>query len=114
MRLYPGSYMGNSGYLWAYGMTKELENKYFKVLQSGAAKRIHQKRPDAAIPFLQRIIEADPYNEEVASQLILCLYQSGRQSDAKHQYDRMQKLYREDLELDFTKTLKEIIGAVAK
>lgn len=114
MRLYPGSYMGNSGYLWAYGMTKELENKYFKVLQSGAAKRIHQKRPDAAIPFLQRIIEADPYNEEIASQLILCLYQSGRQSDAKHQYDRMQKLYREDLELDFTKTLKEIIGAVAK
>ena len=84
------------------------------MIKSGASNRINKKRPDAAIPFLQRIIEADPYNEEVASQLILCLYQSGRQSDAKHQYDRMQKLYREDLELDFTKTLKEIIGAVAK
>lgn len=114
MRLYPGSYMGNSGYLWSYGMAKELENKYFKVLQSGAAKRIRQKQPEAAIPFLRRIIEADPYNEEIASQLILCLYQSGRQSDAKQQYDQMQKLYREDLELDFTKTLKDIIGTVAK
>lgn len=114
MRLYPGSYMGNSGYLWSYGMAKELENEYFKVLQSGAAKRIQQKRPDAAVPFLQRIIEADPYNEEIASQLIVCLYQSGRQSDAKHQYDQMQKLYREDLELDFTRTLKDILKTVAK
>lgn len=114
MRLYPGSYMGNSGYLWSYGMAKELENKYFKVLQSGAAKRIRQKQPEAAVPFLRRIIEADPYNEDVASQLIVCLYQSGRQSDAKQQYDQMQKLYREDLELDFTRTFKDILETVAK
>lgn len=110
IRLYPGSYMGNSGYLWSYGAAKELENKYFKVLQSGAVKRTSQRQPEAAIPFLQRIIEADPYNEDIASQLIACLYQSGRQSDAKHQYDRMQKLYREDLELDFTKSFKEIVN----
>lgn len=109
MRLYPGSYMGNSGYLWSYGMAKELENHYFRVLQSGAAMRIGQDRPEAAVPFLRRIIEADPYNEEVVSRLIVCLYQSGRQTDAKQQYDQMQKLYREDLELDFTKTFKEIV-----
>lgn len=114
MRLYPGSYMGNSGYLWSYSMAKELENQYFKVLQSGAAKRTSQNQPEAAVPFLQRIIEADPYNEEIASQLILCLYQSGRQSDAKQQYDRMQKLYREDLELDFSRTFKDILGVAAK
>ena len=110
MQLYSGSYMGNNGYLWSYGTAKELENKYFKVLQSGAAKRIGQNQPGAAVPFLQRIIEADPYNEEIISQLIACLYQSGRQTDAKQQYDRMQKLYREDLELDFTKTFKEILN----
>ena len=112
IQLYPGSYMGNSGYLWSYGTAKELENKYFRVLQSGAAKRTRLRQPEAAIPFLQRIIEADPYNEDIASQLIACLYQSGRQSDAKHQYDRMRKLYREDLELDFAKSFKEIVAAV--
>lgn len=109
MQLYPGSYMGNNGYLWSYGTAKELENEYFKVLQSGAAKRTSQNQLEAAIPFLERIIEADPYNEEIMSQLIVCLYQSGRQTDAKQQYDRMQKLYREDLELDFAKSFKEII-----
>lgn len=108
--LYPGRYMGNNGYLWSYGMAKELENEYFKVLQSGAAKRTRQKQPEAAIPFLQKIIEVDPYNEDVVSQLIVCLYQSGRQSDAKQQYDQIQKLYREDLELDFARTFKEILG----
>ncbi|MCI8484938.1 MAG: hypothetical protein HFH41_11455 [Lachnospiraceae bacterium] len=109
MQLYSGNYMGNSGYLWSYGMAKELENEYFNILKAGAAKRTAQNLPESALPFLQRILEADPYNEEVVSQLILCLYQSGRQSQAKQQYDRTQKLYQEDLELNFTKTFKEIV-----
>ena len=113
IRLYPGRYMGNNGYLWSYGMAKKLENEYFKVLRSGAAKRISQKQPEAAIPFLQKIIEVDPYNEDIVSQLIVCLYQSGKQSDAKQQYDQIQKLYREDLELDFTRTFREILGTAA-
>lgn len=110
MQLYPGIYMGNSGYLWSYGMAKELENSYLAILKTGAAMRIAQNQYQAALPFLQRMLEADPYNEEIISQLILCLYKSGRQSEAKQQYDRMQKLYREDLELDFNKSFKEIVA----
>lgn len=110
MQLYPGSYMGNSGYLWSYGMAKELENSYLAVLKTGAAMRAAQNQYQATLPFLQRMLEADPYNEEIISQLILCLYKSGRQSEAKQQYDRMQKLYREDLELDFNKSFKEIVA----
>lgn len=110
IQLYPGNYMGNSGYLWSYGMAKELENNYLTVLKTGAATRISQNQYQAALPFLQRILETDPYNEEVVSQLILCLYKSGQQSEAKQQYDRMQKLYRNDLELDFSKSFKEIVA----
>ncbi len=110
MQLYPGSYMGNSGYLWSYGTAKELENKYLAVLKSGAAKRTAQEAPESAIPFFRRMLEADPYNEEIVTQLILCLYKSGKQSEAKQQYDRMQQLYREDLELDFGKSFKEIVA----
>ena len=110
MQLYPGSYMGNNGYLWSYGMAKELENKYLAVLESGASKRTAQNKPEAAIPFFRRMLETDPYNEEIVTQLILCLYKSGKQSEAKQQYDRMQQLYREDLELDFGKSFKEIVA----
>lgn len=110
MQLYHGSYMGSSGYLWSYGTAKELENKYLAVLESGAAMRIAQGAPKAAIPFLRRMLETDPYNEEIVTQLILCLYKSGKQSEAKQQYDRMQQLYREDLELDFGKSFKEIVA----
>lgn len=112
MQLYPGSYMGNSGYLWSYGMAKELENNYLAVLKTGAATRTAQNQHPAALPFLQRMLETDPYNEEIVSQLILCLYKSGKQSEAKQQYDRMQKLYREDLELEFNKSFKEIIAGI--
>ncbi len=108
--LYSGSYMGNNGYLWSYGTAKELENKYLSVLRAGAAMRASQKLPDAAIPFFQRMLEADPYNEEILTRLISCLYKSGRQSEAKQQYDRMLKLYQEDLELEIKKTFKEIVS----
>lgn len=110
--LYPGSYMGNSGYLWSYGMARELEDQYLATLRTGAAKRMAQERPEAAIPFFQRILEADPYNEETVRQLIHCLYKSGKQAEAKQQYDRTQKLYREDLELDLSSSFQEIIEHV--
>lgn len=110
IQLYPGSYMAGSGYLWSYGMAQELENQYLKVLKSGATSNAIQDQPESALPFFQRMLEADPYNEEVVSQLIACLYKSGRQSEAKQQYDRIQKLYREDLKLDFMKTFKEIVA----
>lgn len=112
INLYPGSYMGNSGYLWSYGMAKELENQYLTVLRSGAAKRTAQARYEAAVPFFQRILEADPYNEDMVRQLIVCLYKSGKQAEAKQQYDRIQKLYQEDLELDFTSSFQEIVAHV--
>ncbi len=109
MQLYPGSYMAGSGYLWSYGFAKELENQYFKVLKSGANSSAAKNQPEAALPFYQRMLEVDPYNEDIVSQLIVCLYKSGRRSEAKQQYDRMRKLYREDLKLDFTKSFKKII-----
>jgi ATP/maltotriose-dependent transcriptional regulator MalT len=112
MQLYPGSYMGSSGYLWSYGKAKELENQYLKVLKSGAASKDIQNHPEAALPFFQRMLETDPYSEEIVSQFIVCLYKNGRQAEAKQQYDRMQQLYRKDLELDFSKTFKEIIACV--
>ncbi len=109
MQLYQGSYMGSTGYIWSYGMAKELENYYLEFLKSGASKRMEQNQIASAIPFFQRILDADPYNEEIISQLVACFYKSGKQSKAKQLYDRMQKLYREDLELDFSKTFREII-----
>lgn len=109
MSLYPGSYMGNSGYLWSYGKAKELDDGCLAALKCGADTRASQDRPEDAIPFFQRMLEADPYNEETVSKLIFCLYESGRQSEAKQQYDYMQKLYQEDLELDFSRSFKEIV-----
>ncbi|MXP77769.1 tetratricopeptide repeat protein [Lachnospiraceae bacterium WCA-9-b2] len=112
IKLYTGSYMGNSGYLWSYGMAKELENQYLTILRSGAAKRTAQNRHEAAVVFFQRILEADPYNEDIVRQLIISLYKSGKQAEAKQQYDRIQKLYQEDLELDFTSSFQEIVAHV--
>lgn len=107
--LYPGGYMENTGYLWAYGTAKKLEDEYLLVCRAGAKERMGQNREDLAIPFLQSMQEIEPYDEEIVEALIVCLYRSRRQTEAKQQYDRMVKLYKEDLDLDFGKTFQELV-----
>lgn len=107
--LYSGGYMENTGYLWAYGTAKKLEDEYLLVCRAGAKERMKQNREDLAIPFLQSMQEIEPYDEEIVEALIVCLYRSKRQTEAKQQYDRMVKLYKEDLDLDFEKTFQELV-----
>ena len=110
VQLYAGSYMGNAGYLWAYGMTKKLEDEYLIVCKMGVAECMKAKREDLAIPFLQKMQQIEPYDEETITNLLICLYRSGKQGEAKRQYDSIVKLYKEDLELDFEKSFQEIVN----
>lgn len=109
MQMYRGSYMENTGYLWAYGTAKKLEDDYLLVCKAGARERMNQNREELAIPFLQSMQELEPYDEEIVESLIVCLYRSKRQTEAKQQYDRMVKLYKEDLDLDFEKSFQELV-----
>lgn len=109
LQLYLGGYMENMGYLWSYGTAKELENDYLFVCKTGAIEQIHKQQEALAIPFLQRMQEVEPYDEEIVKLLIVCLYRSGKKREAKQQYNRMVKLYKEDLELDFKKTFQELV-----
>lgn len=111
IRLYEGGYMENMGYLWAYGMAKKLEDEYLLLCRTGAAERIREKREDLAIPFLQRMQEIEPYDEKVMALLIACLYRSGKQGEAKRQYDHMVKLYKEDLALDLEVSFQELVSS---
>lgn len=110
MQLYPGGYMEDTGYLWAYGTAKKLEDEYLCVCRTGARQRMSEKKEILAVPFWQRMLEREPYDEEIVESLIVCLYSSGKKTEAKQQYDRMVQLYREDLELDFEKTFQEMVG----
>ena len=72
-------------------------------------RQMQEHKGERAIPFLQRMQEVDPYDEETVRNLIACLYHSGKQKEAREQYDRMVKLYKEDLELEFGKSFQELV-----
>ena len=101
--------MENTGYLWSYGTAKKLEDECLQVCRRGAKERMLEKKEALAIPFLERILEIEPYDDEVAASLIACLYESGKRTEAKQRYNRLVKLYKEDLELDFDKTFQELV-----
>lgn len=107
--LYSGGYMENMGYLWAYGTARNLEDAFLRICRMGVSLRMEEKQENLAIPFLRSMQEMEPYDEEIVTLLIVCLYRSGKQGEAKRQYDRMVKLYKEDLELNFEKSFQELV-----
>lgn len=109
MQLYQGGYMEEMGYLWAYGTARKLEEEYLSACKAEAKRQMQEHKGERAIPFLQRMQEVDPYDEETVRNLIACLYHSGKQKEAREQYDRMVKLYKEDLELEFGKSFQELV-----
>ena len=87
-----------------------MEDEYLIVCKMGVAECMKAKREDLAIPFLQKMQQIEPYDEETITNLLICLYRSGKQGEAKRQYDSIVKLYKEDLELDFEKSFQEIVN----
>ncbi len=57
-------------------------------------------RSTEAIPELEGLLEADPYDEASWSALMTALYQEGRQSDALRAYQRARKILGDDLGLE--------------
>lgn len=108
LHLYCGGYMENTGYLWSYGTAKQLEDECMQVYRMGAKKRISEKREASAIPFLERILESDPYDEAAAADLIGCLIKCGKRTEARQRYNHLANRYQEDLGLDFGRTFQEL------
>lgn len=109
IQLYAGGYMENTGYLWAYAVGKELENSYLQVCRDMADRKIAEEEYGQAVPWLQKMLERDPYDEAVITQLITCLFRCGKRSEARKEYDRLASLYKEDLGLDFEQTFQELV-----
>ncbi|MGH3717083.1 MAG: AfsR/SARP family transcriptional regulator, partial [Micromonosporaceae bacterium] len=84
---YAGDFLEEDPYAdWAAPLREEARSTYREVAARLAGHARTEGDPDAAIRFLLRILERDPYDEQSHLQLMSVLTGSGRHGDARRHY----------------------------
>ena len=82
---------------WLYIQEDELRRTFRRAAVAHARTALADGRAAASIPSLQRLTEIDPYLEEGHVLLVQASEAAGRGEDARHAYDRYQRIVRTEL-----------------
>jgi pimeloyl-ACP methyl ester carboxylesterase/DNA-binding SARP family transcriptional activator len=82
---------------WLYIQEDELRRTFRRAAVAQARAALATGRADDAIPSLRRLTEVDPYLEEGHLLLVQASDAAGRLEEARHAYDRYQRIVRTEL-----------------
>jgi pimeloyl-ACP methyl ester carboxylesterase/DNA-binding SARP family transcriptional activator len=82
---------------WLYTQEDELRRTFRRAAVAHARAALSDGRAAAAIPSLRRLTQIDPYLEEGHVLLVHASEAAGRSDDARHAYDRYQRIVRKEL-----------------
>lgn len=97
IELYSGSFLNGKGYEWALEKARNLEKQYLELLEEAARFCIECEQPQRAVAKLYKILEINPFREDIHNQIILLYMELGRKNEALQQYMALEKLLREEL-----------------
>jgi DNA-binding SARP family transcriptional activator len=91
---FPGEVLSEDMYAdWAVGLRDEVHAMFSAALR--AIIQHPTDRPDDLLPYLARLIDADPYDEPAHTQLIAALMALGRYGAARRAHERYAARMRE-------------------
>lgn len=97
IELYSGSFLNGKGYEWASEKARNLEKQYLELLEEAARFCIECEQPQRALAKLYKILEINPFREDIHNQIILLYMELGRKNEALQQYMALEKLLWEEL-----------------
>ena len=97
IELYSGGFLNGKGYEWAVEKARNLEKDYTELLGEAARFYIECEQPQRALVKLYKILEINPFREDIHNQIILLYIELGRKNEALQQYLTLEKLLREEL-----------------
>ncbi|HQK15773.1 MAG TPA: BTAD domain-containing putative transcriptional regulator, partial [Anaerolineae bacterium] len=113
LALYRGDFLPEEPYAdWVLRERERLRARYLNVLMAWLEERVRAGAWSEGIELARRILEREPWLEEVWRALMTCLARSGRRSEALHAYQDCVRALRTELDADpapETSTLYEAI-----
>lgn len=101
LALYRGDFLPEEPYTdWALHERERLRERYLNALMVWLEERIHAEAWQEGIELARRILEREPWLEEVWRALMTCLAQLGRRSEALRAYQDCVRALRAELDAD--------------
>ncbi|HJR78464.1 MAG TPA: BTAD domain-containing putative transcriptional regulator [Anaerolineales bacterium] len=85
---------------WAFAQSEDLRNQLASALTILINDHCILGQAETAIPYAQRLITLDPFNEAAHRQLMQAYIQAGQRNAALMQYQTYEKLLRKELGVD--------------
>jgi pimeloyl-ACP methyl ester carboxylesterase len=96
---------------WLYIQEDELRRTFRRATLSFAEWAVDERRAHEALPALLRLTEVDPYLEQAHVLLVRASEASGAADDARHAYDRYQRIVRKELHAESRPELVRVYEA---
>lgn len=106
--LYGGDFLEGIYDDWCAPHRERLRDRYLLVLEALAAAYQANGQRDAALQTMRRLIAAEPYREAAHARLIELYISGGRRAEARAQFERYVKLWREELNLEPSPGMAEL------
>lgn len=103
LALYRGDFLPEEPYVdWALHERERLRERYLNVLMAWLEERVRAEAWPEGVELARRILEREPWLEEVWRMLMTCLEQVGRRSEALRAYQECVRVLRAELDADPT------------
>ncbi len=96
-RLYRGDFMAGVYEDWAEELRRFYREQHARILKSMAKFAFREKSWTKALSFASEILRQDPYREDVHTLIMRIYTAQNKRSAAKEQYNKLQKLLKEEL-----------------
>ena len=95
--LYKGELFQGKAYEWSFSKSRSLESGLVSALMETAGYYLEKRGYEKAEKMYKRAFEIDPFNEDICGHIIQIYLKTGRKSEARQLYLRMERFLMEEL-----------------
>jgi len=114
IRLYAGDYMTNLYESWCDPDRENLRNMYRHALRQVGLYLLDRGQSDVAVGYFRKALKIDEYSEELYIDIMRCYAASGNKKAVEEEYQRLCKLFREELDADPREETNRIYQSLTK
>ena len=97
-----------------HGDAEHYEELRFRVVESYVDSSLALGQHRALVGELRRLVDENPYREELVARLMVALYRSGRQAEALEAYERTRRVLGDDLGIQPGPELQQLSGRIVR
>jgi len=102
------------GLAWVEEHVERLRRLWLQATRALVETRLALGEHTALVPQLHRLVHDHPLDEQLHGQLIIALYRAGRQADALAAYQRLRRTLHDELGIDPSHPLRDLVTAVLR